>query len=244
VTAGLHYARGACVVVLDADLQDPPELIEALVARWREGYQVVYGRRVAREAESVAKRALAFLYYRALRRLSDVDVPADVGDFCLMDRQVVDLLNEMPERNRYIRGLRAWVGFRQTAVDFERPPRQAGEPKYSLRKSLSLAVNGLVSLSKVPLRLAAYLGFLVSALSFLVALVFVVMRATGSGDFVRGWASMIVVALFLGGVQLICLGVIGEYISRIYDEVKQRPLYVVRAATDARPPANAARDGR
>jgi len=229
LAAGLRHSRGRAVVVMDADLQDPPELVPQLIARWREGFEVVYARRAGREREGVAKRLLAWAYYRLLRRLVGLDLPADTGDFCLMDRQVVDLLNAMPERNRYIRGLRAWVGFRQTAVEFVRPPRHAGTVKYTFRRSLSLAVNGIISLSKAPLRLATYFGFLVSLASFVLALVYLVQRLRGHEAFVKGWASTVIIMLFLGGVQLLTIGIIGEYLSRIYDEVKQRPLYVVRA---------------
>lgn len=231
VAAGLQYSQGRAVVVMDADLQDPPELVPQLIARWREGYEVVYAKRAGREREGVAKRLLAWGYYRILRRLVGLDLPADTGDFCLMDRRVVDLLNAMPERNRYIRGLRAWVGFRQTAVEFVRPPRHAGEVKYTFRRSLGLALNGIISLSKAPLRLATYFGFLVSLASFALALIYFIQRLQGREAFVKGWASTVIIMLFLGGVQLLTIGIIGEYLSRIYDEVKQRPLYVVRGVT-------------
>jgi glycosyltransferase involved in cell wall biosynthesis len=229
ITAGVQLARGRAVIVMDADLQDPPELVEQMIARWGEGYHVVYAKRESRQHESALKRGLAYSFYRVLQRLSDVRIPEDTGDFCLMDRVVVDHLNAMPERNRYMRGLRAWLGFRQTEVVFARPPRAAGEPKYTFRKSLSLGISAILGFSKVPLRVGTYLGFVVSAVSFLLALAFVGMRLAGM-DVVRGWASTIVLVLFLGGVQLLTLGVIGEYLSRIYDEVKQRPLYVIRRA--------------
>ena len=226
VTAGLHFARGSAVVVMDADLQDPPELLASMVGKWREGYHVVYAQRIKRHAEGALKRGIAFAYYRLLQRLTDVDIPADTGDFCLMDRRVVDLLNRMPERNRYLRGLRAWLGFKQTAVQFERPPRYAGEPKYTFWKSLALGINGIVGFSKVPLRFATYLGMLVSAVSLVLTGWAVYQRFVGA-DTVRGWASTLVVILLLGGVQLLMIGVVGEYLSRIYDEVKQRPMYVI-----------------
>lgn len=227
VAAGLRYATGQAVVVMDADLQDPPELLEQMLARWREGFEVVYAQRVSREREGPLKRGLAWLYYRVLRAVSPVDIPTDTGDFCLMDRKVVDQLIALPERNRYIRGLRAWVGFRQTSVQFERAPRFAGEPKYTFRKSLGLGVNGIISFSKAPLRIATWLGLLVSLMSFVLVVVFVIEKLT-RGFEIRGWASTVVIILFLGGVQLLTIGIIGEYLSRIYDEVKQRPLYVVR----------------
>jgi dolichol-phosphate mannosyltransferase len=231
VTAGLHAARGHVVVVIDADLQDPPELIINMIEQWSEGFDVVYAQKKRRMGIGPFKRAGYYLYYRLLAKLTEVEVPPDTGDFCLMDRKIVDLLNAMPERNRYIRGLRAWLGFRQTAILFERPARFAGETKYPFRRMMGLAVDGILSLSRAPLRLATYFGFFASAVSFILALVFVIERITGPGHLARGWASTIVVVLFLGGVQLICLGMIGEFIGRIYDEVKQRPLYVIGRST-------------
>lgn len=227
VAAGLRYARGRAVVVMDADLQDPPHLILSLMEQWRQGFEVVYARHAKRQRESPLKRLLAFGYYRVLQRVAQHEIPADTGDFCLMDRRIVDLLNTLPERNRYIRGLRAWLGFRQTAVEFDRPARFAGEAKYTFGKSLALAVNGIVSLSKAPLRVATWFGLIVSAASFLLAVFYVIKKLT-VGFPIRGWASTVVIMLFLGGVQLVTIGIIGEYISRIYDEVKRRPLYVVR----------------
>ena len=231
VTAGLHSVTGNAVVVIDADLQDPPELINDMLAKWREGYDVVYAQKQRRKGVGPLKRASYYLYYRILGSLTDVEVPPDTGDFCLMDRKIVDLLNSMPERNRYVRGLRAWLGFRQTAILFERPPRFAGETKYSLRRMVGLGIDGVLSLSKAPLRIAMYFGFFASAISFALLVFFILERLFGSGNLARGWASTIVVILFLGGVQLICLGVIGEFIGRIYDEVKQRPLYIVGRST-------------
>ena len=231
VTAGLHAVTGNVIVVIDADLQDPPELIHDMIARWREGYDVVYAQKLRRKGVGPLKRTAYYLYYRLLRGLTDVEVPPDTGDFCLMDRKIVDLLNAMPERNRYVRGLRAWLGFRQTAIHFERPARFAGETKYPFRRMLGLAIDGILSLSKAPLRLAMYFGFFASAISFALLIYFVLERLFGPGNLARGWASTIVVILFLGGVQLICLGVIGEFIGRIYDEVKQRPLYIVGRST-------------
>jgi len=235
VAAGLRHAMGQAVVVMDADLQDPPELVGAMLDRWREGYEVVYAQRVRREREGPFKRGFAWLYYRVLQALAPVRIPADTGDFCLMDRKVVDALIGLPERNPYIRGLRAWLGFRQTAVPFERAARFAGEPKYTFRKSLGLAINGLVSFSRQPLRIATWFGLLVSVASFLLALYFIVLRLTSGFD-IRGWASTVVIILFLGGVQLLTIGIIGEYLSRIYDEVKQRPLFVVRGSANAEQP--------
>ena len=238
LAAGLQHASGRAVIVLDADLQDPPELIPELVKRWREGFQVVYAQRRKREMEGLVKRGAAFLFYRTLKRITRFEIPADTGDFCLMDRTVVDLLNSMPERNRYVRGLRAWVGFRQTAVPFDRPPRFAGEPKYTFAGSFGLAVNGILALSKFPLRVATYFGLLVSLASFLLGIWYIAQRLIGHADQVRGWASTVVIVLFLGGVQLLTIGIIGEYLSRIYDEVKQRPLFVVRERLGFEVPLN------
>ena len=231
VTAGLHAALGRVVVVIDADLQDPPELILQMIEMWADGSDVVYAQKKRRMGIGPVKRLAYYVYYRVLNKLTQIEVPPDTGDFCLMDRQIVDLLNAMPERNRYIRGLRAWLGFKQSAILFERPPRFAGRTKYSVSKMIGLAVDGVLSLSKAPLKLAMYFGFFASAVSFLLGLVFVIERLMGPGYLARGWASTIVVVLFLGGVQLICLGVIGEFIGRIYDEVKQRPLYVIGRST-------------
>lgn len=231
VTAGLHAVTGNAVVVIDADLQDPPELILQMMAKWREGFDVVYAQKKRREGINPFKNAAYFIYYRLLRNLTDIEVPPDTGDFCLMDRKIVDLLNAMPERNRYVRGLRAWLGFRQTAIMFERPARFAGETKYPFRRMVGLAVDGILSLSKAPLRLAMYFGFFASAVSFVLLVYFLLEKLFGPPNLTHGWASTIVVILFLGGVQLICLGVIGEFIGRIYDEVKQRPLYIVGRST-------------
>jgi len=227
VTAGLHESTGECAVIIDADLQDPPELIAEMVRKWQGGFDVVYAQRRERAGESRMKKGTAFLFYRTLAALTEVDVPTDTGDFALLDRKVVDVLNSMPERNRYIRGLRAWVGFRQTAVQFDRAERFAGETKYPFRRMVALAFDGIFSLSKAPLRLAVYFGILSAGLSFLLGIWFIIERLTGRFETVRGWASTIVVVLFLGGVQLICIGAIGEYIGRTYDEAKQRPLYIV-----------------
>lgn len=231
VTAGLHAVAGQCAVVIDADLQDPPELILDMLKLWREGYQVVYAQKTEREGAGFLIGHAYRIFYRIVGKLSEVEIPVDTGDFSLMDRQVVDLLNSMPERNRYVRGLRAWLGFKQTAIKFERPSRFAGQTKYSFSKLVGLAVDGLMSVSKAPLRLAMYMGFLASAGSFLLGVFFAVQEILGYSHAARGWASTIVVVLFLGGVQLICIGVIGEFIGRIYDEVKQRPLYVVARST-------------
>ncbi|HUQ19569.1 MAG TPA: glycosyltransferase family 2 protein [Gemmatimonadaceae bacterium] len=231
VTAGLRATTGKAAIVIDADLQDPPELIPEMLKRWREGFDVVYAQKNRREDPNPFRRASYKIYYRILGKMTKIDVPPDTGDFCLMDRRVVDLLNEMPERNRYVRGLRAWLGFRQTAILFDRPLRFAGKTKYSFTRLVGLATDGILSLSKAPLRLAMYMGFFVSIVSFLLGVFFAIQQIMGTSRAARGWASTIVVVLFLGGVQLICIGVIGEFIGRIYDEVKQRPLYVVARTT-------------
>ncbi|MEQ8467632.1 glycosyltransferase family 2 protein [Coleofasciculus sp. E1-EBD-02] len=227
VTAGLNFARGQVIVVLDADLQDPPELIPDMVEKWRQGYQVVYAQRIKRRNESVFKRFTAYVFYRLLKSLAEVDIPTDTGDFCLMDRQVVDLLNAMPEQNRYIRGLRSWVGFRQTAIRFERDPRFAGDVKYTFRKSLGLAVNSLVSFSKVPLRLSTYLGLLSAALALFMSVLVLYWRLASPNSPLTGFATIAIAIFFLGSVQLISIGILGEYIGRIYEEVKARPLYTL-----------------
>jgi len=227
VTAGMHAVTGECAVIIDADLQDPPELIVEMMKKWREGFDVVYAQRRARAGESRFKKGTAFLFYRTLTALTEVQVPTDTGDFALLDRKVIDILNSMPERNRFVRGLRAWVGFRQTAVEYDRAERFAGETKYPFRKMIALAFDGIFSLSKAPLRLSIYFGFLSAGLSFLLGIIFIIERLMGTFQTVRGWASTIVVVLFLGGVQLICMGAIGEYIGRTYDEAKQRPLYII-----------------
>ena len=225
VTAGLNMARGEAVIILDADLQDPPELIPNLIERWRQGYQVVYAQRTQRRKENWFKRLTAYGFYRILKRLADVEIPTDTGDFCLLDRRVVDVLNAMPERNRYLRGLRSWVGFKQIAVYFERDPRFAGEVKYTFRKSFSLAVNGLVSFSKVPIRLATYLGLLSALVALIMMILVVYWRFFAPQSPLTGIATITVAIFFLGAVQLLCIGILGEYVGRIYEEVKGRPLY-------------------
>jgi polyisoprenyl-phosphate glycosyltransferase len=227
VTAGLNFSRGQVIVILDADLQDPPELIPAMVEQWQQGYAVVYAQRTQRRQEGWFKRLTAYVFYRLLKQLADVDIPTDTGDFCLLDRGVVDVLNAMPERNRYIRGLRSWIGFRQTAVHFERDPRFAGAVKYTFAKSLALAINGLVSFSQVPLRLSTYLG-LAAAFAALVMVVLVLYwRISYPASPLTGYATIAIAIFFLGAVQLFSIGILGEYIGRIYEEVKNRPLYTL-----------------
>jgi polyisoprenyl-phosphate glycosyltransferase len=228
VTAGLRFARGKAVVVMDADLQDPPELVPKMIEQWRAGYHVVYAQRTVRRREGLVKKTLAYCFYRFLRLLTDVDIPPDTGDFCLMDRQVVDVLNSLPERGRYLRGLRAWVGFRQTAVTFERDQRFAGEVKYTFRKSLSLAINGIISFSRVPLRIASYLGFLAACSAVIMILLVIYWRIFQHPAPLIGYTIITAAIFFFGAVQLLCLGILGEYLGRIYDEVKGRPIYTVK----------------
>ncbi|HEX8161419.1 MAG TPA: glycosyltransferase [Pyrinomonadaceae bacterium] len=225
-SAGIENAAGDCVVVIDADLQDPPEVIGEMVALWREGYQVVYGVRADREGETAFKKWTARVFYRLINRLSRVEMPLDAGDFRLMDRRVVEVLLSMPERDRYLRGMVSWIGFRQAAVLYRRAPRRAGSSKYPLAKMLRFAADGLLSFSVTPLRLAIWTGFAAIALAF-VGILWAVLEWLFTNDLVRGWASIFTSVLFLGGVQLITLGIIGEYVGRIYAEVKRRPLYVV-----------------
>jgi polyisoprenyl-phosphate glycosyltransferase len=228
-TAGLEHAAGDAIVLMDADLQDPPELIGEMHARWREGYHVAYAQRTERTGETPFKLWSSKLFYRLVNRLSRVPIPADTGDFRLMDRAVVDALLRMPERDRFLRGMVSWVGFRQVPVPYRREPRFAGETKYPLFKMIRLAVDAVVSFSFAPLRLAVWTGFFVLGLALLGIIYAVALRFFADpSQWVRGWASTFVAILFMGGVQLISLGIIGEYVGRIYGEVKQRPLYFVR----------------
>ncbi len=225
VSAGLDYARGRAVVVMDGDLQDPPEIIPQLAAQWREGYDVVYAIRRHRK-EGPIKRLCYFLFYRIMNAISDIDIPLDSGDFCLMDRKVVEVLVGLPERMRFVRGLRTFVGFKQTGFEYERAAREAGKPKYTLRSLISLSIDGLVSFSGYPLRLLAYLG-VATALAAGVVTVWVLIDALANHTAPRGWASVMATILFVGSIQLIGLGVIGEYIRLIFLESKRRPMYIV-----------------
>jgi dolichol-phosphate mannosyltransferase len=226
ITAGLDFARGDAVVVIDTDLQDPPELIPELIARWREGYQVVYAQRAEREGEGWFKRLTAATFYRLLQRITNVDIPVDTGEFRLLDRKAVEALRSVREQHRYMRGLAAWIGFKSIAVPYHRSARYAGETKYPFRKMLRLALDGITNFSYLPLQLASYAGFLVAGLSLLAILAAIVLRLF-VGRELTGQATTLVSVLFLGGIQLIVLGIIGEYLGRIYDEVKRRPLYIV-----------------
>ena len=227
ITAGMEHAAGDAVVVIDADLQDPPEVIAEFVTHWRSGYDVVYGVRTEREGETVFKLCTAKLFYRLVGRMSETTIPLDTGDFRLMDRRVVKALLAMPERDRFIRGMVSWLGFSQVAVSYRRAPRLAGKTKFSLFKMVRFATDGIVSFSTVPLKLASYLGFAVSGISIIGILIALYARLFGKG-WVQGWTSLVIAVLFLGGVQLVCLGIIGEYVGRTYGESKRRPLYLVR----------------
>jgi dolichol-phosphate mannosyltransferase len=232
VTAGLDHARGDAVVIIDADLQDPPELIPEMVRRWKEGHEVVYAVRTERVGESWFKTATASLFYRLISRITDVHIPLDTGDFRLLDRKVVEALRQMRERHRFLRGMAAWVGFRQTGVSYKREARFAGETKYPFRKMFRLALNAVTSFSYFPLQIATYLGFLCAGVSALAIVVVIIMRLGGSQAFL-GQATTLIAVLFLGGIQLISLGILGEYLGRVYDEVKGRPLYILRSSPEA-----------
>lgn len=228
VTAGLDHAQGQAVILSDADLQDPPEVFPEMIAKWREGYDVVYGQRKSRKGETWFKLFTAKLFYRLIYRITDIDIPLDTGDFRLMDRRVVDAIRHMPERNRFLRGLVPWVGYKQIGIEYERQARFAGESKFGgVRQMLPFALDAITSFSYVPLQLATYLGFIIAVISGLAILAVVAIRLFGPDTPLVGQATTLVVVLFLGGVQLISLGIIGEYLGRIYDEVKGRPLYLV-----------------
>ncbi|XZG70658.1 glycosyltransferase family 2 protein [Chitinibacteraceae bacterium HSL-7] len=226
VTAGIDAARGDAVVLIDADLQDPPEVVHQMIAKWREGYDVVYGTRTERPGESAFKLATARSFYRLLNKLSDVPIPLDTGDFRLMSRPVVDTLNAMPERDRFVRGMVSWVGFKQTALPYKRAERFAGESKYPLRKMLKFATDGILSFSTKPLQMSIGMGMSAAVLSML-GIVYAIAMRLFTDIHVEGWTLLMIAVLFIGGVQLICVGILGEYIGRIYNEVKRRPLYVV-----------------
>lgn len=226
VSAGLEHAGGDAAIIIDADLQDPPEIIPEMIARWRDGYHVVYGMRTDRAGETAFKLWTAKLFYRLINRLSKVKLPLDVGDFRLIDRRVIDVLLSMPERDRFLRGMVSWIGFRQVAVMYRRAERRAGESKYPLWKMLQFAADGVISFSLTPLRVALWVGFLSIALAF-AGIVYALVIRLYTNDWVRGWTSIFTAVLFIGGAQLVTLGIIGEYIGRIYAEVKRRPLYVV-----------------
>ncbi len=230
ISAGLDYAQGDAVVILDSDLQDPPEVIPELIARWKDGAEVVYAQRATRKGETFFKLATAAAFYRLIRRITAVDIPSDTGDFRLLDRQVVDTLVKMREHHRFMRGLSAWVGFRQEAVKYERQERFAGTTKYPLTKMIRFSLDAITSFSHVPLQIATSLGFALALVSLLGILIAIILRVFT--DAIVGQATTLIMVLFMGGIQLIFLGIIGEYLGRIYDEVRARPLYIVRKVLD------------
>ncbi len=230
-TAGLDYSRGQAVVIIDSDLQDPPELIADMIEKWREGFEVVFAVRAEREGESWFKLFTASLFYRLIFRITDVKIPLDTGDFRLMDRKAVNVMNSMREHYRFLRGMSAWVGFKQIGIPYKRSARYAGSSKYPFRKMLKLALNAITGFSYFPLQLATYLGFGTAGLSIILIPIVIIMRAITKEQFL-GQASTLVAVLFFGGVQLISLGILGEYLGRVYDEVKGRPLYVVSFGPD------------
>lgn len=227
ITAGVDAARGDVVVVMDDDLQDPPEVVPQMLAKWREGFKVVYGVRSKRAGESAFKRATAKVFYRLLGRMSDTPIPLDTGDFRLMDRRVVDVLSEMREETRYVRGMVAWIGFAQAGIPYERDARFAGETHYPLRRMVDLAVDGMLSFSRKPLELTTRLGFGVTVLALIAAAWVLVGKLLYPSTVIAGWASVLIAVLFMGGVQLISVGVLGAYVGRVFLETKRRPLYIV-----------------
>lgn len=227
ITAGMDYASGEAVIVIDADLQDPPELILKMIEKWKEGCDVVYAKRTKRKGESFFKKQTAALFYRILRMATDIDIPLDTGDFRLIDRQVCEEMKRLTEKNRFVRGLVSWTGFRQAAIEYVREERFAGESKYPLKKMLKLSIDGLTSFSHKPLKMAGYLGLLVSAAGFVYMLVALYLKLF-TNNTVPGWTSLVVIQLFFSGFVLFILGIMGEYIGRIYDETKDRPLYIIR----------------
>ncbi len=229
VTAGLDYAQGQAVVIIDADMQDPPEVMLDLIAKWKEGYEVVYAQRAEREGETWFKLLTASLFYRLVYRITDVKIPMDTGDFRLLDRKVVNVMVQMRERHRFLRGMSTWVGFTQTGVAYKRAARYSGVTKYPFKKMLKFASDAITSFSYFPLQLATYLGFISAGFSIIAIPVVIILRVAGLHAFV-GQATTLIAVLFLGGVQLISLGILGEYIGRLYDEAKGRPLYIVREA--------------
>ncbi|NTU72090.1 MAG: glycosyltransferase family 2 protein [Coriobacteriia bacterium] len=237
-TAGYDFSRGDTVTTIDGDLQDPPELIVEMVRRWREGAEIVYAARRKRDGETAFKKASSVAYTRLLRRMTDVDIPVDVGDFRLLSRKAVDALGQMPEQSRYLRGMVAWLGFRSEIVGFDREPRLTGTTKYPLGKMMKLAADGVLSFSVRPLRIATWLGVVTSAAAFIGVATIIVFRFTGIITTVRGWSSIVVLVLMLFGIQLLTIGALGEYMGRIYTEVRRRPLYLVAETSERVPSAS------
>lgn len=228
ITAGMDNAAGQAIVVIDADLQDPPEVILRMIEKWKEGYDVVYGKRTKRKGETLFKKVTAHVFYRFLRSMTDVEIPVDTGDFRLIDRKVCDVMRNLTEKNRFVRGLVSWVGFKQTAVEYQREERWAGETKYPLKKMIRFALDAITSFSYKPLKTASYLGYTLSIASFLYLIVVILQKIFLTQTTETGWASTVAINLFFHGITLIMLGIIGEYIGRIYDESKNRPLYIIR----------------
>ncbi len=226
LSAGLDFAKGEAVIVIDADLQDPPELIPVLISRWKEGFDIVYAKRRARKGESWFKRVTAYLFYRIINKISTVKIPKDTGDFRLLSRRTVEALKRMPERRRFMKGLFAWIGYPQIAVLYERDPRIGGETKWNYWKLWNFAIEGITSFTIAPLKLATYIGFTTAVIAFVYGLM-IIYKTLCFGESVQGYPSLMVVILFLGGIQLMTLGIIGEYLGRTFDEVKQRPLYLL-----------------
>jgi len=227
VAAGLDYCTGKSAVIIDADLQDPPELIANLVSKWKEGYEVVYAKRRSREGESFLKKFTAKLFYRTLKRITSINIPVDTGDFRIIDRKVIDVLKKMPEQQKFLRGQISWIGFRQTYIEYDRDERHSGASGYTYKKMLRFALDGITSFSNLPLRFATITGFVVSGIAFLLILYALYERLV-TKNYVPGWASLMLAVLFIGGVQLISIGIIGEYISRMSSNIRNRPLYILR----------------
>ncbi|WP_058485371.1 glycosyltransferase family 2 protein [Defluviitalea phaphyphila] len=227
ITAGMQFSEGSAIIIIDADLQDPPEVIYRMIEKWKEGYDVVYGKRIKRKGETFFKKFTAKIFYKILDKLTDVNIPRDTGDFRLIDRKVCDVLNALPEKNRYVRGLVSWIGFKQTEVEFIREERFAGETKYSLKKMLKLAFDGITSFSYKPLKFASIIGIMMSIIGFIYLLV-VLFKKFFTDKNIQGWTSLIGVNIMFSGIILLALGIMGEYIGRIYEEVKNRPIYIVK----------------
>jgi polyisoprenyl-phosphate glycosyltransferase len=234
VTAGMDYSRGDAVIIIDADLQDPPEAMLDLIAKWREGFEVVYAVREEREGESWFKLFTASLFYKMIYKITDIQMPLNAGDFRLLDRKVVNIMNTMREHQRFLRGMSIWTGFKQIGVPYKRAPRYAGSSKYPLKKMIKLALTAITSFSYFPLQLATWAGGFITAISFVLLVIMIILRLTGS-IFLSGQAVTLIAVLFLGGVQMVFLGILGEYIGRIYDEVKGRPLYTTRETPSDEP---------
>lgn len=227
VAAGLDYCTGECAIIIDADLQDPPELIPELYKKWKDGFEVVYAKRRSREGESFLKKFTAKLFYRTLKRITSIHIPVDTGDFRIIDRKVINVLRKMPEQQKFLRGQISWIGFRQTYIEYDRDERHAGKSGYTYKKMLRFALDGITSFSNLPLRFATITGFVVSGIAF-VLILYALYERLVTKNYVPGWASLMLAVLFIGGVQLISIGIIGEYISRMSSNIRNRPLYILR----------------